>query len=114
MSNLLMSYGFLASAITCEVIGTVFLQKSEQFSRLFPTIGVVVFYIAAFYLLSLALKSIPLGLAYAIWAGVGIVLTAVISVFIFRQALDAGAIIGIGLIVAGVVVANTFSKTLAH
>ncbi|MFW5489543.1 MAG: DMT family transporter [Desulfovibrio sp.] len=114
MNQLALSYLYLAFAIVSEVIGTTFLQKSEQFSRLVPTLLVGVFYAASFFLLSLALKNISLGVAYAIWGGVGIVLTAIIGVVVFRQTLDAGALVGIGLIVAGVIVANVFSNTLSH
>nr|WP_246849659.1 multidrug efflux SMR transporter [Rubellimicrobium arenae] len=101
-------------AIVSEVIGSSFLQKSEQFTKLLPSLAVLVFYAAAFVLLSQALKALPLGVAYAIWAGVGIVLTAGIGVVVFRQSLDGAALLGIALIVAGVVVMQAFSSTVSH
>lgn len=114
MNSVVVAYGWLIAAIVSEVAGTTFLQKSEQFTRLMPTVTMAVFYAASFYCLSQALKSLPLGVAYAIWGGVGIVLTAVIGVVVFKQGLDLPAVIGIGLIVSGVVVVNVFSKSLAH
>ena len=112
--NLSFAYGALALAIICEVTGSTFLQKSEQFTRLGPTLLMALFYGVSFFLLSQALKAIPLGVAYAIWAGLGIVLTAVVGVVLLRQAIDAAAVIGIGLIVAGVVVMQMFSQTASH
>lgn len=114
MSPALVTYSALAAAIVCEVIGTTFLQQSQQFTKLVPTLLTAAFYGAAFYLLSIALKTIPVGIAYAIWSGVGIVLIAIVSYFAFRQALDLAAMIGIGLIIAGVIVVNLFSKSIAH
>ena len=105
---------FLSVAIVSEVIGTSALKASEGFTRLWPSLIVVGGYALALYLLSLTLKAIPVGVAYAVWAGVGIVLIALIGWLFFGQALDAPAIIGMGLIVAGVVVINVFSKTLAY
>jgi len=109
-----MKYLFLALAIILEVIGSSFLKASNGFSKIIPTSITVVAYIACFFFLSQALKHIPLGIAYAIWGGLGIVLTAIISVVIFKQSLDLPAIIGIILIVSGVFVMNFFSKTAAH
>lgn len=114
MSPTTIAFTALAFAIVFEVIGTTFLMKSEQFTRWLPSVLVVLFYLAAFYLLSVSLKSIPLGIAYALWAGLGIVLTAMIGVFVFKQSLDLAAIIGISMIVGGVVVINAFSKVAAH
>lgn len=114
MNPILVAYFFLALAIASEVTGSAFLQRSEQFSKLVPTIVMVVFYVASFFFLSQALKVLPLGVAYAIWGGLGIVLTALVSVFVFRQALDLAAIIGIALIVAGVIVMNVFSHSARH
>lgn len=108
------AYGFLAAAIGCEVAGTTLLQRSEQFSRLLPGVGTVLFYALSFYCLSHALKVLPLGIAYAIWSGVGIVVTASIGVALFRQSLDLPALVGIGLIIAGVVVINAFSQSSVH
>ena len=109
-----MKYLFLALAIIFEVVGSSFIKASDGFTKLFPTTIVAVAYLICFYFLSVALKTIPLGIAYAIWGGMGIVLTAIISVLVFKQKLDIPAIIGIVLIVAGVVVMNFFSKSTAH
>jgi small multidrug resistance pump len=109
-----MHYLFLGLAILFEVIGTSFLKLSVGFTKIAPTIVVAVSYIACFYFLSLSLKTIPLGIVYAVWGGVGIVLIALISVFIFKQNLDIPAIVGIALIVAGVFIINVFSKTTMH
>ncbi|HEX2890604.1 DMT family transporter [Vineibacter terrae] len=109
-----MSYVYLGIAIVSEVIATSALKASEEFSRLVPSIIVVVGYGVAFYCLSLTLRTIPVGIAYAIWSGVGIVLIALVGLFWFRQALDLPAIIGMALIIAGVVVVNLFSKAVPH
>ena len=114
MNPTVTAYGALAAAIVLEVIGTTLLQKSAQFTKLLPTTGMVMFYVASFYLLSQALKGMPLGIAYAMWGGLGIVLTALISVFYLKQSLDFAALVGIALIVAGVVVMNTLSSTVSH
>ncbi len=114
MNSVMFAYGLLACAIISEVIGSTFLVKSEGFSKLVPSLVVVVLFSLAFYLLSQVIKVIPLGIAYAIWAGVGIVLTALIGYFIFRQNLDIPAMVGIALIVAGVVVINIFSNSTGH
>lgn len=106
-----MKYFFLAAAIVCEVLGTSFLKKSDGFTKLVPSVITVVSFVVCFYLFSQALKSIPLGIAYAIWAGMGIVLTAIVSVVVFKQSLDIPAILGMLLIVAGVLVINLFSNT---
>ena len=109
-----MKYLYLALAIVLEVLGSSFMKASDGFSKLLPTTITIIAYIACFFFLSQALKSIPLGIAYAIWGGLGIVLTALISVIIFKQSLDLPAIIGIILIVAGVFVMNFFSKFSTH
>ena len=109
-----MAYILLALAIVSEVTGSTFLVKSEGFTQLVPSILVVVFYVISFYLLSQVIETIPLGVAYAIWGGVGIVLTALIGFLIFRQSLDLAALIGIALIIGGVIVMNIFSKTVGH
>ena len=106
-----MKYLFLGLAIIFEVVGSSFMKASEGFTKWLPSIVVVVAYLICFYFLSLALKSIPLGVAYAIWACLVIVVTAMVSVFIFKQKLDFPAIIGILFIVIGVVIMNFFSKT---
>ena len=104
----------LAMAIALEVVGTSLLQRSQQFSRLWPTLGMAICYLASFYLLSLALRVLPLGVAYAIWSALGIVLVALIGLFVFHQRLDLPAVIGLGRIVAGVIVVNLFSQTAGH
>lgn len=114
MNSLVPAYAALAAAIVCEVTGSSLLQKSEQFSRLGPTVGLVICFAASLFFLSIALKTIPLGVAYAIWAGLGMVLTAIISVVVFRFTLDAAAVVGIVLIVAGVLVMNLLSNSTSH
>ena len=109
-----MSYVYLGIAIVSEVIATSALKASDEFSRLVPSIVVVLGYGVAFYFLSLTLRTIPVGIAYAIWSGVGIVLIALVGVLWFRQSLDLPAIIGMALIIAGVVVVNGFSKSVPH
>lgn len=108
------SWSYLLIAIVAEVIATSALKASAGFSRLIPSAVTIVGYALAFYLLALALKTIPVGIAYAVWSGVGIVAIAVIGYFFFGQALDAAAVIGIGLILAGVLVLNVFSATGGH
>lgn len=107
-------YLCLAAAIVFEVIGTSSLKESEGLTRLVPSLVTAVAYAASFAFLAFTLKTIPVGLAYAIWSGVGIVLIATIGWFRFNQALDTPALIGLGLIVAGVIVINGFSKSLPH
>jgi small multidrug resistance pump len=108
-----MPYLYLAIAVVAEVIGTSALKASEGFTRGLPSLVVVAGYGVAFYFLSLALKTIPVGVAYAIWSGVGVALITLIGWLVFEQALDAAALAGIGLIVAGVVVIQMFSR-VAH
>ncbi|WP_073478663.1 SMR family transporter [Desulfatibacillum alkenivorans] len=105
---------FLTIAIVSEVIATSALKSSEGFSRLWPSVIVTIGYMSAFYFLSLTLKTIPIGIAYAVWAGSGVALIALIAWIFFGQALDLPAIIGLSLIVAGVVVLNLFSKSVSH
>ena len=104
----------LALAILAEVIGTSALKASAGFSRLWPSLVVVAGYGTAFYFLSLALRQIPVGIAYAVWSGVGTVLITLIGVLAFRQKIDAAGMLGIALIVAGVLVLNLWSKSGAH
>ncbi|WP_299396874.1 multidrug efflux SMR transporter [Pelagibius sp.] len=109
-----MHWIYLSLAIVAEVVGTSVLKQSDGFSRLgLGALSVVSFGVALFFL-SLALRAIPLGIAYAIWAGVGIVIISLIGVVVFRQGLDAPAILGIALILGGVVVINVFSNTAVH
>lgn len=107
-----MPYFILSVAIVAEVIGTLALKASDGFTRLLPASITVVGYGVAFYGLSLVLKSITVGVAYAIWSGSGIVLVAVAGWLWFKQSLDFPAILGMILIVAGVAVMNLFSKTI--
>ena len=105
---------FLAIAIVGEVVATSALKSSEGFTKLLPSAVVLVGYGVAFYFLSLALKSIPVGIAYAVWAGLGIVLVAAIAWLFHGQKLDGWALVGMGLIIGGVAVLNLLSKTSAH
>ncbi|GLP99441.1 multidrug transporter [Methylophaga thalassica] len=105
---------YLAIAIVAEVIATSALKASHEFTRLVPTIIVVTGYLTAFYFLTLSLRVIPVGIAYAIWAGLGIVLIAIISWILYGQKLDLPALLGMGLIISGVLVINLFSKTGGH
>ena len=107
-------YLFLAAAILCETIATSFLKKTEQFSKIGPSIIFVVAMASSFYLLTYALKGIPIGVAYAIWSAVGIVLISLVGYFAYQQKLDWPAIIGIAFIIVGVVIINLFSKTASH
>lgn len=108
------TYLILFLAIVFETVATSFLKQSGQFTKLVPSIFTLLRYAAAFYCLSIVLKSIPVGIAYAIWSGVGIVLIALIGFFVFKQHLDLAAIIGLALIIAGVVVINVFSNSVSH
>lgn len=105
---------FLAVAICGEVIATSALKSSDGFTKLMPSIVVVSGYAIAFYFLALALKSIPVGIAYAVWAGLGIVLVAAIGWLLYGQKLDLWAFVGIGLIISGVAVLNLLSKVSTH
>ena len=103
-----MSYLYLALAIVGEIIGSSLLKASEGFSKLFPTIGVIIAFVVCFFFLSLSLKTIPLNTAYALSAGLGFVLTTIISVLIWKEKINMASIAGITLIVAGVVILNLF------
>lgn len=105
---------FLGVAIVAEVVATSALKSSDGFSRLIPSIIVILGYVLAFYFLSLTLKVIPIGVAYAIWAGLGIVLIALVSWAVYGQKLDLPAIAGMTLIIMGVAVINLFSRTAGH
>ncbi|MBJ7313189.1 DMT family transporter [Rugamonas sp. CCM 8940] len=109
-----MNWFFLAVAIVAEVIATSALKASEGFSKLLPSTLVVLGYGIAFYMLSRVLSAIPVGIAYAIWSGAGIVLVSLVGWFLYKQRLDFPAMLGIGLIIAGVVVMQVFSKTSGH
>lgn len=105
---------FLFAAILSEVTATSSLKASAGFTKVIPSVIVVVGYGLSFYFLSLVLKAIPIGIAYAVWAGLGIVLLALVGWIFFGQALDTPALIGIALILAGVIIMNVFSKAIAH
>jgi len=105
---------FLAIAIVGEVVATSALKSSAGFTKLLPSLVVAVGYSVAFYFLSLSLKSIPVGIAYAVWAGLGVVLVAAISWIVYGQKLDLWAVVGMSLIVSGVVVLNLFSQVSTH
>lgn len=109
-----MSWLYLSIAIIAEVVATTALKASEGFTRLTPSIIVVAGYGLAFFMLAQTLRSIPVGVAYAIWSGVGIVLVSIVGFFLFKQRLDAPALLGIALIIAGVLVMQVFSKTSGH
>ena len=108
------AWTYLGLAIVAEVIATSALKASVGFSRPGPSAFVVIGYGIAFYFLSLTLQSIPVGVTYAIWSGVGVVLITLVAWLWYGQALDAAAILGLGLIIAGVTVLNVFSKSVAH
>ena len=109
-----MTYLYLAIAIVAEVAATSALKASEEFTKLYPSLIVVVGYSVAFYFMTLVLRVIPIGITYAVWSGLGIVLVAVVGFFLYKQTPDIPAIIGMGLIVSGVVIMNVFSKTISH
>lgn len=108
------AYLWLAIAIVAEVIATSTMRATMGFTRLVPSLVTVAGYAVAFYCLSLALRTLPTGVAYAIWSGVGIVLVAGIAWGLQGQRLDPAAILGMGLIIAGVIVLNLFSTSVAH
>ena len=107
-------YAVLVVAILFEVLGTSAMQAAQHFTRLGPTLLMVVCYAIAFYFLSWSLRYVPVGIAYAIWSGLGIVLISLVGYLAFGQKLDLAAMIGLGLIIAGVVVLNVFSKSTFH
>ncbi len=107
-----MTYVYLFLAILAEVIATSALKAGEGFTKLGPSLLVVLGYGAAFYLLSLVLRDMTVGIAYAIWSGVGIVLVALVGLVAFREFPDIPAVVGMGLIIAGVVIIHTFSSTV--
>ena len=114
LGNRMNHWAYLGIAIVAEVIATSALKSSESFSKLGPSLVVVAGYGCAFLFLSLTLKTLPVGVAYAIWSGLGIVLISLASLVLFGQKLDLPAILGMGLIIAGVVVMNVFSKSVSH
>ncbi|MFN3985544.1 MAG: DMT family transporter [Rhodocyclaceae bacterium] len=109
-----MQWLFLGIAIVAEVIATSALKAADGFSRVGPSVVVVIGYAIAFLFLSLTLRTIPVGVAYAIWSGAGVALITLVAWLLYGQRLDGPALVGLGLIVAGVVVLNVFSKSVTH
>ena len=109
-----MAYIYLAIAIIAEVVATSALKASEEFTRLYPSLLVVTGYCLAFYFMALVLRTIPVGITYAVWSGIGIVLVTIAGALLYKQIPDIAAIIGIGLIILGVMVIHFFSKTVSH
>lgn len=108
-----MSYLYLIIAIAAEIAATTMLKDSNGFTVLLPSIATVVGYVITFYMLSLCIQTIPTGVVYAIWSGLGIVGISIVAYFVHKQTLDLPALVGIGLILAGVLVMKIFSKTLS-
>ena len=109
-----MQWLYLGAAIVAEVIATSVLKASEGFTRLIPSLVVLIGYGTAFYFLSLTLRTMPLGIAYAVWSAVSIALVSAVGWLLYKQSLDTPAIIGIGFIVTGVVIINGFSRSVSH
>lgn len=114
MPTMTVTYAVLVAAIAFEVIGTTLLKQTEQFTRLWPTVLSMAAYGVAFYLLSMVLRTMPVGIAYAIWSGLGIVFVSLIGMVVFRQSLDLPAIFGLLLIIVGIVIINVFSSSVGH
>ncbi len=108
------AYLILALAVLAETIGTTALQASQQFTRLWPSVLVVLAYSVSFYLLSMTLKVMPVGVVYALWSGLGIILIALIGFAVFGQRLDLPAIIGLLMIIGGIAVIHLFSSATPH
>ncbi|MCS0302578.1 SMR family transporter [Vibrio diabolicus] len=104
----------LSIAIVCEVIATSYISKTEQFTKMMPSTVVLIGYGIAFFLLSVTVKTMPVGVVYAIWSGAGIVLVATVGYFVYGQRLDLPALVGIGFILTGVMIVNLLSKTVGH
>jgi len=109
-----MKYLFLVAAVLSETIGTSALQASNQFTKFWPSVTVVISYALAFYFLSITLKYIPVGIAYALWAGLGIIFITIVGYVVFGQKLDSAAIVGLTMIILGIVVIHLFSSTSSH
>ncbi len=109
-----MAYLYLSIAIIAEVAGTSALKASKEFTKLYPSLVVVVGYGTAIYFMGLVMKTIPIGITYAIWSGVGIVLITLVGVLLYKQVPDTPALIGMALIISGVAVIHLFSKTSSH
>jgi len=106
----MMHYFYLTVAILSEVVATSFLKAAGEFTRFIPSVIVVVGYLSAFYFLMLSMRTIPLGIAYAMWSGIGMTLIPIAGFFLYKQSLDIAAIVGMALIIAGVVIIQFFSK----
>ena len=104
----------LSIAIVCEVIATSYIPKTEQFTKVMPSTVVLIGYGIAFFLLSVTVQTMPVGVVYAIWSGAGIVLVATVGYFVYGQRLDLTALVGIGFIIAGVLIVNLLSKTVGY
>ncbi len=109
-----MTYIYFAAAIVSEVVATSALKASEEFTKLIPSLIVIIGYCISFYLVTLVLRTIPIGITYAIWSGIGIVLIAIVGAILYKQIPDIPAVIGMGLIIAGIVIINVYSKTIVH
>ena len=109
-----MAYLYLAIAIVAEVTATSALKASDEFTKIIPVLIIIVGYGIAFYFMTLVLRTIPIGITYAVWSGLGIVLVAIVGAVLYKQIPDTPAIIGMGLIITGVAVINIFSKTVSH
>ena len=109
-----MTYLYLALAIAAEVAGTSLLKATEEFTKLVPTAFLVIFYCISFWLMTLALRDLPLGVVYAVWSGLGIGLGAVVSAFVYKEIPDLASLIGMALIISGVVVMHLFSTSIKH
>ena len=109
-----MKWVYLVLAIVGVLVGTSALKGAEGFTRLWPSLISIAGYVVAFYFLSLSLKDIPVGIAYAMWSAIGIVLVSIVGYFLYDQKIDLPAMVGIGLIIIGVVVMNLFSKSVSH
>ena len=108
------SYVYLMIAVACEVTATMALKLSDGFTRLWPTVMSMTGYTLAFYFLSITMRTLPVGIIYALWSGLGIFLIVGAAWFFYRQTLDMPALLGLGLIVAGIIIINLFSKSLPH
>ena len=109
-----MKYAYLAIAIIAEVLATTSLKASAEFTKLIPSLIVIVGYAVAFYFMTLVLRFIPVGITYAVWSGLGIVLVAIVGAIAYKEFPDMPAVIGMAFIVAGVVIINVFSQTVSH
>ena len=109
-----LNYVYLLIAVAFEVTATMALKETDGFTRLWPSLISIVGYALTFYFLSLMLRTLPVGIVYALWCGLGIFFLVAVAWIFYRQALDAPALLGLGLIVAGVAIINLFSKSIPH